>query len=231
MRADTRLAQPPIDGVRLAEDQQLRAKRRGAPGAQDDVARPHVAVQLFGQPRPHREVEGGIEADEIDQIVMAADAGMLDPRDLLRRGPVHADDASLGEQILVEHKVGRLDGEQRCGDVGERAFRHDHHVGAQPREAHRHAAVDAAHQSRAGEDHAARDRDRRDQQKAAGLAAGQILQRQAGEQPQSVQERVCFMCSSLVGMITQSWCPPLLGRMPTRVSVEVSMTEMPLDWR
>ena len=46
-----------------------------------------------------------------------------------------------------------------------------------------------------------------------------------------VHERVCFMCSSLVGMMTQSWCPPLLGRMPIRVSVEVSMTEMPLDWR
>ena len=48
------------------------------------------------------------------------------------------------------------------------------------------------------------DRDGRDQQEAARLAAPEILQRQAGEQPQSVQERVCFMCSSLVGMITQS---------------------------
>ena len=50
-------------------------------------------------------------------------------------------------------------------------------------------------------------------------------------QDQSVHERVCFICSSLVGMITQSWWPPLLGRMPINVSVEVSMTAMPLDWR
>ena len=39
------------------------------------------------------------------------------------------------------------------------------------------------------------------------------------------------MCSSSVGMITQSWWPPLLGRMPISVSVAVSITAMPLDWR
>ena len=61
-------------------------------------------------------------------------------------------------------------------------------------------------------------------------ARHEYLARSSGLQ-QSVHERVCFMCSSLVGMITQSWCPPLLGRMPISVSVEVSMTEMPLDWR
>lgn len=48
---------------------------------------------------------------------------------------------------------------------------------------------------------------------------------------QSVHERVCFMCSILVGMITQSWWPPVLGRMPIRVSVSASITEMPLDSR
>ena len=49
--------------------------------------------------------------------------------------------------------------------------------------------------------------------------------------PQSVQERVCFMCSSVLGTMTQSWWPPLLGQMPTSSSVSVSMKAMPLDSR
>ena len=47
----------------------------------------------------------------------------------------------------------------------------------------------------------------------------------------SVHERVCFKCSSVVGTITQSWCPPLLGQMPTSSSVCASMNTIPLDWR
>ena len=47
----------------------------------------------------------------------------------------------------------------------------------------------------------------------------------------NVHERVCFMCSSLVGMITLSWCPPLLGKMPISSSVAASTTAMPLDSR
>jgi hypothetical protein len=44
----------------------------------------------------------------------------------------------------------------------------------------------------------------------------------------SVHERVCFMCSSDIGMMTQSWCPPLLGNMPTNSSVSASLAEMRL---
>ena len=32
-------------------------------------------------------------------------------------------------------------------------------------------------------------------------------------------------------MITQSWCPPLLGQMPISSSVAASMNAMPLDSR
>src|SRR5262249_54164191 len=39
------------------------------------------------------------------------------------------------------------------------------------------------------------------------------------------------MCSSVRGMMTQSWWPPLLGQMPTNSSVSVSMKAIPLDSR
>ena len=167
------------------------------------------------------------------EIVMAADARMLDPHDLLGGDAAQARQPRLGERIGIEHQLGRLDDQQRGGDVGERPLGHHHHVGAEAGEAHRHAAVDALHQHGAGEDDAAAQGHRRDQQEAARLAAPEVLKGEAEEQPahQSVQDRVFFMCSSLVGMMTQSWWPPLLGRMPISVSVEVSMTEMPLCWR
>src|SRR5215831_16653563 len=37
------------------------------------------------------------------------------------------------------------------------------------------------------------------------------------------------MCSSVLGTMTQSWWPPLLGQMPTSSSVSVSMKAMPLE--
>ena len=49
--------------------------------------------------------------------------------------------------------------------------------------------------------------------------------------PHRVHERVCFICASSVGTMTQSWCPPALGRMPIKVSVAVSITAMPLERR
>ncbi len=49
----------------------------------------------------------GSKPIEVDRIVMAADAGMLDPGDLLRRGPAHAGEGGFGEEILVEHEIGR----------------------------------------------------------------------------------------------------------------------------
>src|SRR5262249_6375538 len=39
------------------------------------------------------------------------------------------------------------------------------------------------------------------------------------------------MCSSVLGTMTQSWWPPLLGQMPTSSSVSASMKAMPLDSR
>ena len=184
------------------------------------------------------------------EFVVTADARMLDPHDLLRGDPADAAEPGLGEGVGVEHQVGRLDDQQGRGDVGERALGHHHHVGAHAGEAHGHAAIDALHQRGAGEHHGAADGNGCDQQQAARLATSEILEGEAQQQPahppdlsshegptrserahHRVHERVCFMCSSLVGMMTQSWCPPLLGRMPIRVSVAVSMTEMPLDWR
>ncbi len=248
--ADAGAAEPAKDGVRLAEDQELRAQRGIAFGAQDHVAGLQAAIDPLGEPRLDREVARRIEADQVDRIVMAADARMLDPHDLLGGEPSHAGQVRLGQRIGIEHELGRLDDEQGGGNVGERAFGHHHHVGAQAGEADRQAAVDALHQGRAGEDDGAADGDGSDQQQAAGLAASEILEGEAQQQPahppnltshelparskrahHRVHERVCFMCSSLVGTITQSWCPPLLGRMPIKVSVEVSMIEMPLDWR
>jgi hypothetical protein len=112
-------------------------------------------------------------------IVMAADARMLDPHDLLGSVPAHAGQVRLGERIGIEHEFGRLDDEQGCRDVGERALGHHHHVGAHAGETDRHAAVDALHQRGAGEDDGAADRDGGDQQQAAGLATSEILEGEA----------------------------------------------------
>ena len=169
--------------MRLAEDQHLRAQRRVSARAQDDVIGLQWPIDLLGQPRLDGEVARGIEADEIDRLVMVADAGVLHPQDLLRRILRHAVELRLGERIGVEHQIGRFDGQQRGGDVGQRAVGHHDQIGAQARQPERHADVDAAHQGSAGEDHAGPDGDGRHQEKAARLASSQVLQRQPAEKP------------------------------------------------
>ena len=111
--------------------------------------------------------------------MVAADARMLDPHDLLGGVPAHTGKVRLGQRIGIEHELGRLDDEQGCRDVGERALGHHHHVGAHADETDRHAAVDALHQGRAGEDDGAADRDSGNQQQAAGLATSEILEGEA----------------------------------------------------
>ena len=161
------------------------------------------------------------------------------------------------KQIRVERLARWLHRQQGDRDIGERVLRHDHQIGAEPAEADGHAGLDAAHHDNAGEHDGAADRHRRDEQARARLAAAKILQREAAKQPardgeiphgasaladwtarirvdggaHNVHERVCFICASSVGTITQSWWPPALGRMPIRVSVAVSITAMPVDRR
>jgi hypothetical protein len=204
--ADAGAAEPAVDDMRLAEDQELAAQHAVARRAQDDVACLQGPIDLLDQPRLDGEVLRRLEADEVGRLMMAADARMLDPHDLLRGNAAQAGKPCLGQRVGIEHQLRRLDDQQRRGDVGKRPLGHHHHVGAQAGEAHRHAAVDALHQHGAGEDDAAAQGHRRDQQEAARLAAPEVLEGEAQQQPahQSVQDRVCFMCSSLVGMMTQS---------------------------
>src|SRR5882757_3075500 len=89
VRADARASKPAVDDMRLAEDQELRAEWRLAAGAEDHVTPLHVAVHLLGEPWLHREIRPWIEADQVDRVVMVADARMLDANDLLGRRSLH----------------------------------------------------------------------------------------------------------------------------------------------
>ncbi len=176
--ADTCLPQPAIDGVRLAEDQELRAQRRLAAGAQDHVARLQVAEFSFSTSQGWMvKSRAGSKPIKSADSSMAADAGMLDPRNLLRRGAAHARQLRLGKEIGVEHQVGGFDRQERGGDVGQAPL-------PAPPSCRRPCAVKPTAMlrsirasGRAREDDAARHRDRGDQQEAAGLAPTEILAR------------------------------------------------------
>jgi hypothetical protein len=172
-----------VDGERLAEEQQLRTERFVAAPAHDDVARLQWPLEAPLQPWLDREVVRGIEGDEVDRFVPVPIARGLSAEDQLRSdAPDTLEAGQTTEHVVVERQVGRLRGQQGRRDIGQRSAGNDEHVRAQAGEADIHAGFDAAHEHRAGEDRAAADRHRCEQQQRACLAASEILQREASQQ-------------------------------------------------
>ena len=166
-----------------------------------------------------------IERDQIDDFAASFITRGVGAEDKLRRCLLHAlERFEALEHAIVKRQVRRFRGQQCGGDIGQGTGRNHEHIRAQTRKANRHAGFDALHQDGAGEHGAAADRHCRQQQQRARLAPPKVLQRQACQQEsdagfarhralpifaarasdQSVHERVCFMCSSSVGIMTQS---------------------------
>ena len=250
-----------IDPERLSKQCDLRPERQVAGRPEDDVSRLHRAAKTLADPRLDGEIVSGIVTDQIDAFALAAEFRLLGAENTLGRRPANTRDVRLVKQIRVKHLAGRFRRQKGGRDVGERILRHDHQIGTDSAETDGHAGFDATHHDNTREHDGAADRHRCDKQARSRLATANILQREAAEQPvlehsasglihrterfrvrerrrrrscfqsHSVQERVCFICASSVGTITQSWWPPVLGRMPIKVSVAVSITAMPLDRR
>ena len=183
--ADRGFSELSVDDERLAEEQQLRAERFVPAPADDDVAGLQRPVEAPLQPWLDREVARGIEGDEVDGFVAmpVPIARGFGAKDQLRSyAPDALEARQPTEHVVVERQVGRLRGQQSRRDVGQRSAGNDEHVRPQAGEADVHAALDAAHEHRAGEDRAGADRHRGQQQQRAGLAASEILQRKASQQ-------------------------------------------------
>ena len=125
----------------------------------------------------------GIEGDQIDALMLMGRLRRIGAEDELRRDLAHPlEPGEAGGDGGVEGEVGRLRRQQSGRDIGQRALGQDEHVRAQAGEAHIHAALDAEHQHRTGEDAAGADRDCGEEEQAAGLAPPEVLEREAAEE-------------------------------------------------
>src|SRR5215218_11169785 len=95
--ADAGPAEPAVDDVRLAEDQELAAQHALARRAQDDVARLQGPIEPLAEPGLDGEILRRLEADQVSRLVMAADARMLDAHDFLGSDVAKTREASLGQ--------------------------------------------------------------------------------------------------------------------------------------
>ncbi len=183
MGADRGFAELAVDGQRLAEHENFRAERLLAAAADDDVAGAERPTEARVEPGLDGKVAGGVEGDDVDRLVRRAVTGSLGAEHELRGDAPDAFEArQAAEHGVVEGEIGRLRGQQRGGDVGERALRNDQQIRTEPGEAHGHAAFDAAQEDDAGKGRAGADRDRHEQERRAPGAPPEILQRQPREQ-------------------------------------------------
>src|SRR5277367_3756644 len=149
MRADAAADKLAVNTERPPEQHDLRSNRQVARTADDDVARPHLATEAFGDPRLHGEIALAIEADKIDAFPMSAEARLIGAQHTLGRDTCYTSDWR-SHQIGRHRLVRWLYRQQPGRDVDQRIRRSNQQVSAQPAEPDGHAGADTAQQHATG---------------------------------------------------------------------------------
>ncbi len=177
-RPDAGAREPPVDLHRPTADVEGFAHLAGDAPAGQQLGDADRAGALLARPGLHGEVGRRIEGDQVEAAALDHDADQP-----LRRCAGHAfDGREPRDDGGVERLVGRLDGEEACREIDQRAARHDDEIGAHAREGIGDALAEGAAGDQTCHADTNRQRDRQAEQQRAQPAPAEILRCQPDQQ-------------------------------------------------